>query len=113
MILEWDPCLWRSLPHPPFSGCSVLSVVSRLRAGSALIGWPPEWNGMGKQRPSCYDSFLCSLCMPLELVKLPEDIAEFETFWNFCLSKEIFFCVWQNTHNKIYQKFVFKGVTLS
>lgn len=79
VTLELDPYLWCCLPHPPFS-CSPLSVVSRLRAGSHLIGWPSwmEWDGR-KQRPSCYDIFLCSLCMPLELVKkLPKDIARFD-----------------------------------
>lgn len=79
VTLELDPYLWCFLPHLPFSCCS-LSVVSRLRAGSHLIGWASwmEWDGR-KQRPSCYDIFLCSLCMPLELVKkLPKDITRFD-----------------------------------
>lgn len=82
---------WCFLPHPPFSCCS-LSVVSRLRAGSHLRGWASwmEWDGR-KQRPSCYDIFLCSLCMTLELVKkLPKEIAWFDLNWK--LSQVLFFC---------------------
>lgn len=81
VTLELDPYLRCFLPHPPFSCCS-LFVVSRWRAGSHLIGWPSwmEWDRR-KQRPSCYDIFLCSLCMPLELVeKLLKGIARLDPY---------------------------------
>lgn len=69
--LDCDPLV----PRPPFSCCPP-SVVSRSGAGSPLIGW---LSGQRKQRPSCCDIFLCSLCVPPELVKkLPKDSAKFD-----------------------------------
>lgn len=50
------------------SAVVLLSVVSRLRTGSHVIGWPSwmEWDGR-EQRPSCYDIFLffvLASCVP-------------------------------------------------
>lgn len=87
VTLELDPWGWCCLP-PPFSCCSLCR--SRLKAGSHLIGWPSWMERDGrKQRASCYDIFLCSLCMPLELVKkLSKDSAKFDP--NLKLSKVFF-----------------------
>lgn len=51
------------------SAVVLLSVVSRLRAGSHVIGWPSwmEWDGR-EQRPSCCDIF-SSLCLPLAFLE--------------------------------------------
>lgn len=57
VTLELD--LHIAVSSPTLHSAVLLSVVSRLRAGSHAIGWPSwmEWDGR-EQRPSCYDIFL-------------------------------------------------------
>lgn len=84
VTLELDPYLWCFLPHPPFSCCS-LSVVSRWRVGSHLIGWPSwmEWDRR-KQRPSCYDIFLvlCA-CLLSSLKSYSKVLPDLIQIWEF------------------------------
>lgn len=77
---------WRGLPHPPFSCCSPLSVVSPRRAGSHLIGWLSEWNGMGGNKDQVAMTFSLFFVMPLEFVeKFPpyKILLNLTQTWNF------------------------------
>lgn len=78
------------------SAVVLLSVVSRLRAGSHAIGWPSwmEWDGRNKGQVAM--TFFSSLCLPLAFLEKsnPKDTAKFGYFRSVYLCFPLLSFLW-------------------